>query len=362
MERINTYEQWLEQEGLPVIKGYCVPDLMAAELRPWKRKGGLGAYVNLAGAEGTIDVYLCEIPPGKQLLPQRHLYEETIYILSGHGATAIWVEGGKKQTFEWQEGSLFAPPLNVWHQHFNTQGDKPVRYVAATKAPVVMNLFHDLDFIFHNDHIFKNRYSGESDYFSGKGQTVDKPLVGRPKVWDSNFIPDCRTFALVDDPKRGGLSTNCSLELSNNIMRTHLSEFRSGTYMKAHYHGPGAHLLCMNGMGYTLLWPTEKGINSEGFERTRVDWKKNSIISVPGSWFHQHFNPGREPIKFVAFHAEGSSKYTGLMKDPEGRLSVKLGGTSIDYEDEDPAIRKLFKEELAKNGASFQMSKFFPGE
>src|SRR3990172_4294573 len=135
MERINTYEKWLEQEAIPVLKGYSVPDLTTAELKPWKRKGGSGAYVNLVGAEGTIDVYICEIPPGKGLLPQRHLYEEVIFILSGRGATTVWVDGGKKQTFEWHEGSLFAPPLNVWHQHFNTQGDQPVRYVAATKAP-----------------------------------------------------------------------------------------------------------------------------------------------------------------------------------------------------------------------------------
>src|SRR3972149_2067878 len=101
MERINTYEKFLEKEGLPVIRDYSVPDLMTATLKPWARKGGRGAYVNLTGSEGIIDAYLCEIPPGGSLLPQRHLYEEIIYILSGYGATTVWVEGGAQQTFEW---------------------------------------------------------------------------------------------------------------------------------------------------------------------------------------------------------------------------------------------------------------------
>ena len=69
MERINTYEKWLEKEDLPVIGDYYVPDLMTVPLKPWPRKGDLGAYINLVGSEGIVDAYLCEIPPGKSLLP-----------------------------------------------------------------------------------------------------------------------------------------------------------------------------------------------------------------------------------------------------------------------------------------------------
>ncbi|MBM2812815.1 MAG: hypothetical protein HW416_3574 [Chloroflexi bacterium] len=34
---------------------------------------------------------------------------------------------------------------------------------------------------------------------------------------------------------------------------------------------------------------------------------------------------------------------------------MKLGGTLIEYEDEDPEIRRLYKEELAKTGVAYQM-------
>src|SRR3972149_4921360 len=195
MERIDTYARWLEKEGIPVIRGHSVFDLMKAPLEPWGRKGGLGAYIILSGSEGMTDAYVCEIPPGKALIPQRHLYEELIFILSGYGATTVWAEGMPKHTFEWQPGSLISPPLNCWHQHFNGQSDAPVRYIGATRAPVSMNLFHDINFIFNTDYVFPDRYSGEEDYFSSRGKSAVHSMGDAAKeieVLDTNFVPDCR--------------------------------------------------------------------------------------------------------------------------------------------------------------------------
>ena len=36
-------------------------------------------------------------------------------------------------------------------------------------------------------------------------------------------------------------------------------------------------------------------------------------------------------------------------------LDIKRGGHTIEYRDEDPHIRKMFKEHLAKEGAEFNM-------
>src|ERR1700751_1131551 len=82
------------------------------------------------------------------LNPERHLYEEMICILSGHGATEIWQEGGKKQLFEWGPFSLFAPPLNSWHQLING-GREPVRLMAVTTAPIAMDFYRNPEFIFN---------------------------------------------------------------------------------------------------------------------------------------------------------------------------------------------------------------------
>ncbi len=47
-------------------------------------------------------------------------------ILSGEGYSLTWAKGDVPRRYEWQVGSLIAPP-NMWlHQHFNT-GTTPAR-------------------------------------------------------------------------------------------------------------------------------------------------------------------------------------------------------------------------------------------
>lgn len=350
MERVDTYKKWLEQEGLPIITEYSIPDLMAVDVKPWARKGGLGAYITLVGSEENIDGYVCEIPPGGTLKPQKHLFEELIYVLSGRGATSVWVEGSaKKQTFEWQEGSLFSPPLNSWHQHFNGQGDKPARYLGVTLAPIPLNLFNDVDFVFNNNYVFRKRFNEEDGYFSSEGKS---PEI---RVWESNFIPDVRSFELQDYKERGAGGTNVHFQMSHTIMCPHVSEFPVGTYKKAHRHGPGAHIVILSGTGYSLIWP-------EGGEKVKVDWKVNSLFAPPDRWYHQHFNTGKDPARYLALKASGSPKYRGIRKVYKPELDQSQGGDQIGYPEEDPEIRRLFKQEIAKNGVEWRMSKFFPGE
>ncbi|MGH7773805.1 MAG: ethanolamine ammonia lyase-activating protein [Candidatus Binatia bacterium] len=333
----SAYHHFLEQEGIPAIRGFYLKDIRKVELAPWKRAGGLGAYLDLEGTGGVNNAYICEIPPGKSLNPQKHLFEELIFVMSGHGATTVWREKGKRQTFEWQEGSLFSPPLNTWYQHFNGQGDKPVRFLAMTNAPTVMNLFHNLDFIFSCDYEFTDRYNGEEDFFSGKGKALSDLF------WDTNFIQDVRSFELKDAKKRGAGGKMIMLEIANNLLSAHISQFPVGTYKKAHRHGPGAHVIILKGEGFSLMWPEDKGIQ-------RYDWGEGSLLVPPERWFHQHFNIGGEPARYLALKPFSSRKFPGLKKQFGTSESVKAGGDQIEYEDEDPRIRKMFDEECAKRG------------
>src|SRR5258706_10110171 len=175
------YEIWQEMVGVPIFRGVAIDDLRTVALAPWKRKGVAGAFINMLGAGRSCDSYACEIPAQGQTSPERYLFEELIYVVRGRGATSVWTENGRKQTFEWQEGSMFSPPLNTWRQHFNVQGDEPARFVALTDAPVMINRFRNLDFIFNNSFGFSDRFSGEEGYFSGKGRVVEGH-----RTWDSN--------------------------------------------------------------------------------------------------------------------------------------------------------------------------------
>lgn len=350
---MDAYKIWIEQEGIPVIRDWYIEDLRTVPLSPWVRTGGLGAYVDLVGSADRQGAYICEIPPGGSLKPEKHLFEEFIYIVSGEGTASVWNEGGAKQTFAWQAGSLFSPPLNTWHAFSNTQSHEPARFFAVTGAPMYMNLFHNEDFIFHNAFAFEDRYAGENNYFSGEGKLMEIVNGGefsRAKVWETNFIRDVQRKEVVQSPEQFGAAF-ATLELSQNTMEAHILELAVGTYKNTHRHTGGAHVIGVSGKGYSLLWP-------EGGQMQRYDWHEGSVVVPPEGWWHNHFNTGTKPARQLALRWEGR-KYR---YDRQWRrlLDVKKGGDMIDHADEDPEIRRLFREELAKNGAPWGMSKIFP--
>ena len=207
------YELWQEQEGIPIYHGLGIDDLKTLELGPWQRKAAAGAFINMLGAGRSCDAYVCEIAAKGQTAAERYLFEELIYVVKGRGATSVWQEGGRKQTFEWHEGSMFSAPLNCWRQHFNAQGDAPARFVALTDAPVMINRFRNLNFVLDNNFAFADRFNGEEGYFSGQGREVTAH-----RTWDSNFIADIPNFGLMDHSARGQGARGILLHFAANTM------------------------------------------------------------------------------------------------------------------------------------------------
>ena len=302
------YEIWQQWEGIPVYKGFIIQSLLDLKLESWERSGGRGAFVNLEGAGDTCDIWVEEISPGGELKPQRHLIEKSVFILQGQGATTIWNEGGKKQTLEWQKGSLFSPPLNTWHQHFNAHGSKPARLISLTDAPVIVNRYRNLDFIFSNPFAFTDRYQGEADEWEKGGRYIEG--IKRGRIWDSNFIADLWAFEAKDFKERGGDNRTTLFGFVDNTMSAHLSEFPPGKYKKAHRHGAGAHIVVLTGSGYSFLWEEGKELS-----RTRVDWGPMSTFVPPIQWWHQHFNPGPAPVRYLALKPWGFRFNVEELKD-----------------------------------------------
>jgi len=333
IDKYSPYRKWIESEGIPIVSGSFVADVRTQELGEWKRKGGKGAYLSFSD-QMVADGYICEIPPGKNLKPQKQLYEEIVLIATGRGATTIWHEGTPKRTFEWERGSVFAIPLNAWHQHFNASGSEPARYVALTSAPVAFELFRDPEFIFNTDHKFKDRFNtDEEDFFTKQGKYFTEYYGG---ILHSNFIADIRKIKLVPREKRGKGTRNMYIHMAGSTMLAHVSQFPVGRYKKAHRHGPGAHVCMLDSTGYTLMWK-----NGEPFKK--YDWHEGTVISPPAGTWHQHYNTGKEPCKFVALHAS-----TAIQRE-EGGIE------QINFEQEDSQMRELYEEECAKNGVKVDM-------
>jgi oxalate decarboxylase/phosphoglucose isomerase-like protein (cupin superfamily) len=346
-EKDTPYLRWVRGEGLDIIGAHYVQNLNTVELKPWARRGGSGVYINHEASRTSNDCYVCEIPAGGKLAPQRQLFEEMVMILSGRGSTTVWNDEGKRITFEWKAGALFAIPLNCHHQHFNGSGQAPARYVAVTNAPPVINLYEDINFIFNTRHDFKDRFAGEADYFSAKGEQKGFLL-------QTNFVADAVNLPLITAKERGAGGGHIRFNMARGSLNSHISQFPTGTYKKGHAHGPGAHVIILSGEGYSLMWP-------ESEEPRRYAWEVGTLVVPPNMWFHQHFNTGATPARYLAFKHEGVA-IRNVQGVPKAWISRRLGGDQIDYADESPTVRKIFADELAKNGQTSRMDGAYAAE
>ena len=323
----SPYEQFLQREAIPVIKGYFIEDLMALELKPWERMGALGCYLNL-GEQQETDAYICGIAPASATLPQRHLFETLVYIVTGRGATTVWHEENIKRTFEWSAGAIFAIPLNVSCQHFNVSKDEPVRLLAGTNMPHLMNLFHNEDFIFRNPFRFHDRFSNDADYFRhNKRLTV--------RSWETNLIQDVNAFPLDDYPMKGKGVRIMRFGIAGTTYGCHIQEFPVGSRSTFHRHGPGAIVTVTQGTGFAMVW-------REGEERRRFEIRPGSIYSPGDLMYHGHFNTGHTTMRHFAMRGR-SPKYS------QDRYRTPLHDM-IPFEEEPPEIHKEYLEELAQNG------------
>ena len=111
------------------------------EEMPWEmaRQGLLKHLVNEAmnTRMETVDAYMQIIPPGSRSGKHRHLAEECLYVVEGHGYdlhqdcdveitdTYHWTPQEEVKRYEWEAGDVIYVPPNTIHQHFNASADKP---------------------------------------------------------------------------------------------------------------------------------------------------------------------------------------------------------------------------------------------
>ena len=281
----------------------------------------------------------------------RHLFEEMIYVSKGHGMTTVWQKDGRKHSFEWGPGALFAIPLNAHYQHFNVSGVEGARYYAVTNCSFIMNTFHNTDFVFDNDFTFGDRFDPEgSDYFSRE------QLTGR-LFMTTNFVSDTHTVKLFDYRERGKGGTNLKFDMAGGAMGSHISEFPVGSYKKGHRHGPGAQIVILNGKGHSILWPP-------GGEPLRVEWRPGTVVVPPDRWLHQHFNTGSERARYLAISPnilalprsdQEFGRHQEKSREREGRRQPRSNSRTRIRQ-----IHRTFLAEVEASGAECLMCDYFP--
>src|SRR6266496_4313393 len=104
----SPYDRWMEEQGVPIHRGYYIEDVRTIELGWWAARGCHAAFLQLAGQEGVSEARVTEIPPGESLPPLKLSIDEVVYAVEGQGLTTVWEGTGEyKRTFEWQAHSMF---------------------------------------------------------------------------------------------------------------------------------------------------------------------------------------------------------------------------------------------------------------
>ena len=223
-------------------------------------------------------------------------------------------------------------------------------------------MYRSQEFIFNNHHEFTDRYVDADDYF--KEQPLGRnPLNGRA-LNSGNIIPDAVHAEVPLDGQRGAGHRTFFWSLAGNTFRGFIAEYPSGRYSTCHAHSSGPILLCLSGKGYSITWPMDAGTrpweNGNGHLVKRQDYVPGGIVSAaPGdeNWFHGHFGASSEPLRVLAFLGGYPRRTNGAPGEEyqAQNSDVNEGGRTIEYRDEDPYVRQMFEETLAKEGASFAM-------
>lgn len=330
----SAYEKWLASLELPVYRGHHVENLNTVELAWWPERECNAGFLYLEGMEDIHEARITEIPPGKTTPPQKIALEEAVYVLSGRGICTVWgTEGLPKKSFEWGQRAIFMVPPNYTYQLSNVQGTQPARLLHTNYLPLALMSVPNVGFFFDNPKVDLSIIYGE-DMNPFSEAVVTHPTgnrAGLRNLFVGNFLPDMAVWDKLEPYRTRGAGGTTVYFRSRTGKGGHMSVFPPGRYKMAHRHGPGRVIVIPAGEGYTALWPP-------GGEKTIVYWHEGTVFTPPEQWYHQHFNVGRTPARYIAF---GPPRILG------GHSEV-FGEQQIAYPDEEPWIRQKFEEELAK--------------
>ena len=83
----------------------------------------------------TIGVDITTIGPDSNDRKHRHSYETILFVLEGRGHSIV-----DDERVEWRAGDAIHIPPWAWHQHYNSDPDKEVKFLSGTNAPLLQSI------------------------------------------------------------------------------------------------------------------------------------------------------------------------------------------------------------------------------
>jgi quercetin dioxygenase-like cupin family protein len=351
----TAYDRWMAGQGIGVWRGVAVK-LAELELSDWPRLGGRGCFVQPFGTEAGLGAVVIELPAGGALLPERHLFDKVILVLEGRGTTEVWREAGGRRMFEWQEGALFAIPLNARHRLVNAAAT-PARLLCVTTAPALVNLLGEAA-------VFTSTHAPEhaDDIFDAYDDVMPDPVQDLA-VCRTHLMPDVLGCDLPLDNRLSPGWRQLRLEMTQASFPIVIGQHRPGRYGRGHLLPQGSALLCLAGTGIANLWPERLGptpwADGNGDAVLTVDLRRFTLLGHgpgDGRWFAQIFPQDGTALRLAQFHGAMLPQGTPgeEMVDPL-LIPYGEGGDIIPYWREDPTHRPRHDAAMAKAGAVNRM-------
>ena len=289
--RINSYLDWIKAEGVPDRRGlrhrsFLGGDAALAALRhEGRRLPSQGArrfrqHVPVrARARRLLDAAAPPLRVG-HLRPRRHR-QHADRIPRRHQAQ---LRMGRAQHVR---DPAQCPVSPLQRQRPEARADRRHHQHAAGDEPVPQRELH----LRHRRGVCRPHRQGRILFRRGRSRhdPARQPYVG------DQFRPRSRTVSSCSPGKTAAPAARTSCSSSPTArMHAHISEMPPGTYKKAHRHGPGAHVMCVVGTGFSLLW-------FEGQKDfLRIDWKHGMVFPPADRQLHQHFNTSNRPARYLA--------------------------------------------------------------
>jgi quercetin dioxygenase-like cupin family protein len=141
------YQNLLDDAVTAPVRNSRRKKVVRPEDMPWEmsRQGLLKHLLNerMNTRMETVDAYMQVIPPGSRSGKHRHLAEECLYVLEGHGYdlhqdcdveitdTYLWKPQAEIKRYEWEAGDVIYVPPSTIHQHFNGDARRPARLISC---------------------------------------------------------------------------------------------------------------------------------------------------------------------------------------------------------------------------------------
>lgn len=299
---VDPYDNWARAEGAPIVAAPAI-DLAKVETGPWERFGVHGAICHVEGRCDFLTVFVLDIPAGGATKPVRHTYEEIYYVVEGRGETEVLLSNGEARRLAWAPGAMFSAPVNATCIH-RAPGASAVRLASFNDLRYLMGLYRNEAFLFANPARFEKRQEkarGERWIFD----PVTEPVTASNEVARADVsIADC-------------------------ALGPQITELQPGACDLAHRQMQGRHVLCVEGVGFTLSFEGAEG------EIVRTPWKRGVVMGQAGMSFHQNF-AGREKARLVSIElgSTASPIFRGRRAAYGDKSVYASGAATIAREDE----------------------------